>query len=36
MEKLKVFYQENTKAILIVAGALVAYFLYTKIKQNQK
>lgn len=36
MEKLKLFWQENTKAILIVGGALLAYFLYTKIKQNQK
>lgn len=36
MEKLKEFYQNNTKAILIVAGLLAAYFIYTKIKQNQK
>lgn len=36
MEKIKEFYQNNTKAVLIVAGALLAYFIYTKIKQNQK
>lgn len=36
MEKLKQFWQENTKAILIVAGLLATYFIYTKIKQNQK
>lgn len=36
MEKLKQFWNENTKAILIVLGALAAYFIYTKIKQNQK
>lgn len=36
MEKLKEFWQNNTKAILIVAGGLLAYFIYTKIKQNQK
>jgi predicted negative regulator of RcsB-dependent stress response len=36
MEKLKLFWQENTKAILIVAGVLLSYFIYTKIKQNQK
>lgn len=36
MEKIKEFYQNNTKAILIVAGLLLAYFVYTKIKQNQK
>lgn len=36
MEKLKQFWNENTKVILIVAGALVAYFIYSKIKQNQK
>lgn len=35
MDKVKQFWQENTKAILIVVGALVAYFAYTKIK-NQK
>lgn len=34
MEKLKEFYQNNTKAILIVAGLLLAYFIYTKIKKN--
>jgi predicted negative regulator of RcsB-dependent stress response len=35
MEKIKQFWHENTKAILIVVGALAAYFVYTKIKQNK-
>jgi len=36
MEKLKLFWAENTKAILIVLGLLATYFIYTKIKQNNE
>lgn len=36
MEKLKLFWQENTKAIIIVAGVLLSYFIYKKIQQNNE
>lgn len=33
MEKLKLFYTENKKAVLIVAGLIAAYFIYTKTRK---
>lgn len=33
MEKLKEIWTNNKKVILIAGGAIVAYFLYTKMKK---
>ncbi len=34
MLKIKEFYQEHQKTVLIVVGVLLTYFIYTKIKNN--